>query len=88
MNLRGGKVFNLEDDGTPGSVVLSNEPNQPDYLYSEETFLQAVRSRAAKESGANLSEGRHHDPENRETAYGDPRGENRGQTGRFLMFYL
>jgi hypothetical protein len=54
--LRDRKVFKLTEDGTPGSVVLSNKPNQPDSLSSEETFLQAVRSRAAKESGSNLSE--------------------------------
>lgn len=47
--LRGGKVFRLTEDGTPGRLVLSNKPNQPDVLSSEETFLQAVRSSAAKE---------------------------------------
>jgi hypothetical protein len=54
--LRDRKVFKLTEDGTPGSVVLSNKPNQPDRLSNEETFLQAVRSGAAKESGSNLSE--------------------------------
>jgi hypothetical protein len=54
--LRNAKVFKLTEDGTPGSVVLSNKPNQPDSLSGEETFLQAVRSDAAKESGSNLSE--------------------------------
>jgi hypothetical protein len=48
--LRDGKVFKLTEDGTPGGVVLSNEPNHPDSLSSEETFLQAVRSGAAKEN--------------------------------------
>ncbi len=46
--LRDGKVFKLTEDGTPGSVVLSNKPNQPDSLSSEETFLQAVRSRSGR----------------------------------------
>ena len=45
------RVFKLTDDGTPGSVVLSNKPNQPDSLSSEEAFLQAVRARAAKDTG-------------------------------------
>ena len=30
--LRNGNVFKLTEDGTPGSVVLSNKPNQPDFL--------------------------------------------------------
>ena len=47
--LRNGNVFKLTEDGTPGSVVLSNKPNQPDFLSSEKTFLQAVRARATKE---------------------------------------
>jgi len=54
--LRDAKVFKLTEDGTPGSVVLSNKPNQPDSLSSEETFLQAVRSGAAKQGGSNLFE--------------------------------
>lgn len=46
--LRDAKVFMLTEDGTLGSVVLSSKPNQPDSLSSEETFLEAVRSSAAK----------------------------------------
>jgi hypothetical protein len=46
--LRDGKVFKLTEDGTAGSEVLSEKPNQPDFLSKEDTFLKAVRSRARK----------------------------------------
>jgi len=46
--LRDGKVFKLTEDGAAGREVLSQKPNQPDFLSKEDTFLKAVRSRAKK----------------------------------------
>jgi len=46
--LRDGKVFKLTGDGTAGSEVLSEKPNQPDFLSKQDTFLKAVRSRSRK----------------------------------------
>lgn len=41
--LRDGKVFKLSEDGSPGKVLLSTLPNQPDVLSDEQGFLQAIR---------------------------------------------
>jgi HEAT repeat protein len=50
--LSDGKVFKLTEDGTAGSEVLSEKPNQPDFLSKEDTFLKAVRSRARNAQSA------------------------------------
>lgn len=41
--LRDGKVFKLNADGSPGKVLLSKTPNRPDSLSDEKDLLQTIR---------------------------------------------
>lgn len=41
--LRDGKVFKLNEDGSPGKVLVSRTPNKPDSFSDEQELLQTIR---------------------------------------------
>jgi hypothetical protein len=52
--LRDGRVFKLNDDGSPGTRLISSTPGVADTPSEEGSFLQAVRERAGKQRVSGL----------------------------------